>query len=66
VTSSVITLKPASVPVRAGLVPSLAHPAGNVTGMSIRQPDPVGKRLELWALGLTNRQWCARADEVIE
>jgi putative tryptophan/tyrosine transport system substrate-binding protein len=34
-------------PVRSGLVPSLAHPGGNVTGMSIQQPDLVGKRLEL-------------------
>jgi len=34
-------------PVRAGLVSSLAHPGGNVTGMSIQQPDLVGKRLEL-------------------
>jgi putative tryptophan/tyrosine transport system substrate-binding protein len=34
-------------PVRAGLVPSLAHPGSNVTGMSIQQPDLVGKRLEL-------------------
>jgi putative ABC transport system substrate-binding protein len=25
----------------------LAHPAGNVTGVSIQQPDLVGKRLEL-------------------
>jgi putative ABC transport system substrate-binding protein len=34
-------------PVRGGLVSSLAHPGGNVTGMSIQQPDLVGKRLEL-------------------
>jgi putative ABC transport system substrate-binding protein len=34
-------------PVRSGLVPSLAHPGGNVTGMSIQQPDLVSKRLEL-------------------
>jgi putative ABC transport system substrate-binding protein len=34
-------------PVRGGLVQSLAHPAGNVTGVSIQQPDLVGKRLEL-------------------
>jgi putative ABC transport system substrate-binding protein len=34
-------------PVRAGLVQSLAHPAGNVTGISIQQPDVVGKRLKL-------------------
>src|SRR5262249_55941529 len=34
-------------PVRGGLVQSLAHPAGNITGVSIQQPDLVGKRLEL-------------------
>jgi putative ABC transport system substrate-binding protein len=34
-------------PVRAGLVQSMAHPAGNVTGVSIQQPDLVGKRLKL-------------------
>jgi putative tryptophan/tyrosine transport system substrate-binding protein len=34
-------------PVRDGLVQSLAHPGGNVTGTSIQQLDLVGKRLEL-------------------
>jgi putative tryptophan/tyrosine transport system substrate-binding protein len=34
-------------PVRGGLVQSLEHPAGNVTGVSIQQPDLVGKRLKL-------------------
>jgi putative ABC transport system substrate-binding protein len=34
-------------PVRGGLVESLEHPAGNVTGVSILQPDVVGKRLKL-------------------
>jgi putative tryptophan/tyrosine transport system substrate-binding protein len=34
-------------PVRAGLVQSVAHPGGNVTGMSIQQLDLVDKRLEL-------------------
>jgi putative tryptophan/tyrosine transport system substrate-binding protein len=34
-------------PVRAGLVQSLGHPGGNVTGMSIQQLDLVDKRLEL-------------------
>jgi putative ABC transport system substrate-binding protein len=34
-------------PVSSGLVQSLAHPAGNVTGVSIQQPDLVGKRLAL-------------------
>ena len=34
-------------PVRAGLVASLAHPGGNVTGLSDRHADLVTKRLEL-------------------
>src|SRR6266481_1926886 len=34
-------------PVGSGLVPSLAHPGGNVTGTSIMAPDLVGKQLEL-------------------
>jgi putative ABC transport system substrate-binding protein len=34
-------------PVAAGLVASLARPAGNVTGLSIQQPDVAGKRLGL-------------------
>src|SRR5262249_57528039 len=34
-------------PVRNGLVSSLAHPGGNVTGISIQQPVLIGKRLEL-------------------
>lgn len=34
-------------PVRSGLVQSLAHPGGNVTGVSIQQPDLVGRRLNL-------------------
>jgi putative tryptophan/tyrosine transport system substrate-binding protein len=35
-------------PVGIGLVPSLSHPAGNVTGMSIQSTDLAGKRLELF------------------
>src|SRR5262249_50302630 len=34
-------------PVAAGLVDSLAHPGGNVTGFSILASDLSGKRLEL-------------------
>ena len=34
-------------PVGSGLVPSLARPGGNVTGLTIMSPDLVGKQLEL-------------------
>ena len=34
-------------PVGSGLVPSLAHPGGNVTGLSIMATDLIGKQLEL-------------------
>jgi putative ABC transport system substrate-binding protein len=37
----------ASDPVAAKLVPSLAHPGGNLTGLSLAGPDLAGKRLEL-------------------
>lgn len=33
--------------VSAGLVPSLAKPGGNVTGLTIQAPDASGKRIEL-------------------
>ena len=36
----------ATDPVGAGLVESLARPGGNVTGLSVQQPDLAGKRLE--------------------
>lgn len=41
-------------PVRSGLVQSLEHPAGNVTGVSIQQPDVVGKRLALLRQAIPN------------
>jgi putative ABC transport system substrate-binding protein len=34
-------------PVRTGLVASLAHPGGNVTGLTTQAPELYGKRLEL-------------------
>jgi putative ABC transport system substrate-binding protein len=37
----------AANPVGNGLVVSLAHPGGNITGMSIQQTDSTGKRVEL-------------------
>jgi putative tryptophan/tyrosine transport system substrate-binding protein len=42
-----IVLAVAFDPVGAGLVPSLARPGGNITGISIQQPDLIDKRLEL-------------------
>ena len=47
ITSIPIVFAIAFDPVRGGLVQSLTHPAGNVTGVSIQQPDLVGKRLRL-------------------
>lgn len=47
ITSVPIVFAVAFDPVRTGLVESLARPAGNVTGVSIQQPDLVGKRLKL-------------------
>jgi putative ABC transport system substrate-binding protein len=37
----------AADPLGGGLVTSLARPGGNVTGMSVQQPDAAGKRIEL-------------------
>ena len=34
-------------PVGVGLVASLSHPGGNVTGLSLQATDAAGKRLEL-------------------
>src|SRR5439155_11218618 len=34
-------------PVETGLIVSLAHPGGNVTGLSMRSSEVTGKRLEL-------------------
>jgi putative ABC transport system substrate-binding protein len=34
-------------PVGSGIVASLSHPGGNVTGLSVEQSDIAGKRLEL-------------------
>jgi putative ABC transport system substrate-binding protein len=48
VTSAIpIVFAAAADPVRTGLVGSLARPGGNVTGLSVQQPDTLGKRLEL-------------------
>jgi putative tryptophan/tyrosine transport system substrate-binding protein len=37
----------AADPLGTGLVASLAHPGGNVTGLSVQRTDIAGKRLEL-------------------
>jgi putative tryptophan/tyrosine transport system substrate-binding protein len=34
-------------PIEIGLVPSLAHPGGNLTGLAATSPEIAGKRLEL-------------------
>src|SRR6185437_537231 len=47
ITTTPIVFAVAFDPVRGGLVQSLAHPSGNVTGVSIQQPDLVAKRLTL-------------------
>jgi len=48
VTSTIpIVMSPAGAPVQAGLVRSLAHPNGNVTGLSSMEAELGSKRLEL-------------------
>ncbi len=42
-----IVMTLAADPVGSGLVPTLAHPSGNVTGMSALASDLAGKRVEL-------------------
>jgi putative tryptophan/tyrosine transport system substrate-binding protein len=42
-----IVMMAAGDPVGSGLVASLAHPGGNVTGTSVMAPDLAGKRLQL-------------------
>ena len=42
-----IVFATAGDPVGTGIVESLAHPGGNVTGLSSQHPDTAGKRLEL-------------------
>jgi putative ABC transport system substrate-binding protein len=42
-----IVMASAGDPVRSGLVASLAHPGGNVTGFTVLGPELEGKRLEL-------------------
>ena len=50
VTSTIpIVMSPAGAPLQAGLVKSLAHPGGNVTGLSSMEAELGGKRLELLA-----------------
>jgi putative ABC transport system substrate-binding protein len=46
-TKSIPIVMVASNPVDDGLVESLAHPGGNITGISLQTPEVSGKRLEL-------------------
>ena len=46
-TRSIPIVMLASNPIGDGLVESLAHPGGNITGMSLLSPEVSGKRLEL-------------------
>jgi putative ABC transport system substrate-binding protein len=41
-------------PVQQGLATSLAHPGGNITGLSLQTPDLEGKRLQLFKEALPN------------
>jgi putative ABC transport system substrate-binding protein len=57
-TKSIPIVMVASNPVGDGLVESLAHPGGNITGMSLLTPELSGKRLELL------RQACGRLSAI--
>ena len=47
-TKTIPIVQPNSIdPVGAGLVPSLAHPGGNLTGTTQQTPDIIAKRLQL-------------------
>jgi putative tryptophan/tyrosine transport system substrate-binding protein len=46
-TTSIPIVVVAYDPVGSGLVASLSHPGGNVTGLSLQAPESAGKRLEL-------------------
>jgi len=46
-TEQATTAIPIADPVATGLVASLAHPAGNVTGLSVQNTDLAGKHLAL-------------------
>jgi len=46
-TKTIPIVMSAGDPIGAGIVSSLAHPGGNVTGMSVQMAEQEGKRLEL-------------------
>jgi len=46
-TNTIPIVMSAGDPVGAGIVPSLAHPGGNITGISVQMAEQEGKRLEL-------------------
>ncbi len=42
-----IVMAPAGAPLETGLIASLSHPGGNITGLSITSAETSGKRLQL-------------------
>jgi len=42
-----IVMAPAGAPLETGLIASLSHPGGNITGLSVTSAETSGKRLEL-------------------
>ena len=53
-TTTIPIVMVAGDPVGAGLVASLAHPGGNITGVSMMIPDLSGKRLEILKEAIRN------------
>lgn len=43
-----IVMAPGGAPIETGLIASLAHPGGNVTGASVSSPELGGKRMQLF------------------
>jgi putative ABC transport system substrate-binding protein len=43
-----IVMTPVADPLRAGIVPNLAHPGGNITGTMLYSSELAGKRVDLF------------------